>query len=81
MRSIFNFTNGTESLFNTPLTCLGDSRIQVSSEQSPRILQILLCMGLGGGNAFKGFVEEGDDALLFGEWGNGKHNSTGKLNV
>ena len=27
--------------------------------------------GLGGGEARKRFVEQGDDSLLFGEWGNG----------
>ncbi len=39
-------------------------------EYGPRILQVLLGMGLGGGDAVKGFVEEGDDALLFGDWRN-----------
>jgi hypothetical protein len=39
----------------------------MTCEKCPRIPQVLLGMGLGGGDAVKGFVEEGDDALLFGE--------------
>ena len=33
------------------------------------VLQIPLGVGFGGGEARKRFVEQGDDSLLFGEWG------------
>jgi hypothetical protein len=46
----------------------------VTLKNSPRILQVLFGVGFGGGDAVKRFVEEGDDALLFGEWGDGNLN-------
>jgi hypothetical protein len=33
------------------------------------VLQVPFGIGFGGGEARKRFVEQGDDSLLFGEWG------------
>ena len=35
------------------------------------VLEVPLSVGFGGGEARKCFVEQGDDSLLFGEWGYG----------
>ena len=32
------------------------------------VLEILFGVGFGGGEAHKGFVEQSDNSLLFGEW-------------
>jgi hypothetical protein len=39
--------------------------LQLAVKKLPRILQIPLRMGLGGGDALEGIVEDGDDAALF----------------
>ncbi len=33
------------------------------------VLEVPFGVGFGGGEARKRFVEQGDDSLLFGEWG------------
>ena len=45
--------------------------LEMAFEQSASILEILFGVGFGGGEGLEGFVEQGDDALLFGEWGDG----------
>lgn len=35
----------------------------------PGVLEVPFGVGFGGGEARKCFVEQGDDSLLFGEWG------------
>lgn len=52
-----------------PIPPLREHSLQMALEQLPRVLQVLLGVGLGRGDAVKGVVEEGDDALLFGEGG------------
>ena len=37
-------------------------------KNSPRIQQIRLAVGSGGGDVVKRGVQDGDDAVLFGEW-------------
>ena len=43
-------------------------------EQSACVLQVLLSIGLGGGDALVGFVEDGDDPALFAVLGEMKRN-------
>ena len=38
-------------------------------KQGAGVLKVLFGVGLGGGDAVEGFVEDGDDAVLFGEGG------------
>ena len=47
-------------------------RLKPNVDKFPRILQALLHICLGSGDAVKGIVEEGDDALLLGAWGDWK---------
>jgi len=35
----------------------------------PGVLDVPFGVGFGGGETRKRFVEQGDDSLLFGEWG------------
>jgi hypothetical protein len=41
----------------------------VTFKDGTGVLEVLFGVGLGGGDAVKGFVEDGDDAVLFGEGG------------
>ena len=41
--------------------------VQVALEQRAGVLEVLFGVGFGGGDGLEGFVEDGDDALLFGE--------------
>jgi hypothetical protein len=43
----------------------------VAFKQGAGVLEVLFGVGFGGGDAVEGFVEDGDDAVLFGERGNG----------
>jgi hypothetical protein len=43
--------------------------LQVAFEQGAGVLEVRLKVGFGGGDAVKGFVEDGDDAVLFGSGG------------
>jgi len=47
-----------------PRVSLTESRVQALSKQPSRVLQILLGVGLGSGDAFEGLVEDGNDAPL-----------------
>ena len=38
-------------------------------KQGAGVLEVLFGVGFGGGDAVEGFVEDGDDAVLFGERG------------
>src|SRR6218665_943291 len=44
---------------------LGEDGLEVAFEEGAGVLAVLLSGGAGGGDAGKGFVEDGDDALLF----------------
>ncbi len=44
-------------------------------EEGAGVLEVLFGVGPGGGDARKGFVEEGHDPLLFGERGDGEFDS------
>ena len=50
-----------------PLTTLSKDRLEVAFKQGAGVLEVLFGVGFGGGDAVKCFVEDGDDALLFGE--------------
>src|ERR1035437_1715697 len=67
--------------FYPPHTPLRENGLQVAFKQGAGVLEVLFGVGFGGGDAVEGFVEEGDDAVLFGEWRNGKRHTTRKLNV
>ena len=63
----------TDGAAFAPLTPLTKHRIQMAFKEGTGVEEVLFGVGLGGGDAVKGFVEDGDDALLFGE--RGKRNS------
>jgi hypothetical protein len=44
--------------------------LKVTLKDRASVLEVLFGVGFGGGEARKHFVEQGDDSLLFGEWGN-----------
>ncbi len=44
-------------------------------KQGAGVLEVLFGVGFGGGDAVKRFVEDGDDAVLFGERGDGNRES------
>ena len=50
-----------------PLTPLRENGLQVAFKQGAGVLEVLFGVGFGGGDAVEGFVEDGDDAVLFGE--------------
>ncbi|MCY1553852.1 hypothetical protein D9M68_903780 [compost metagenome] len=60
--------DGLTSIFNTHQrpSCV-EYVCQGAREQLAGVLQVLLGVGLGDGDALEGFVEDGDDALLFFE--------------
>ena len=63
-----DLANSAKSLFHPPLAALSEDGLQVAFEQGAGVLEVLFGVGFGGGDAVKRFVENADDALLFGEW-------------
>ncbi len=59
------------TFLHPPLAALGEDGLEVAFKQSAGVLEVLFGVGFGGGDAVKCFVEDADDALLFGERGNG----------
>src|ERR1019366_9191125 len=57
----------SKRLLHPPGTALGEDGLQVAFKQSAGVLEVLFGVGVGGGNAVKRFVEDADDALLFGQ--------------
>ena len=55
-----------------PLTPLRENGLQVAIKQGAGVLEVLFGVGFGRGDAVEGFVEDGDDAVLFGKRGNWK---------
>ena len=43
--------------------------MQVAFKQGPGVLEVLFGVGFDGGDAVEGFIEDGDDAVLFGKRG------------
>ncbi len=41
--------------------------MEVGIEEGAGVLEVFFCVGFGGGDGVEGFVEDGDDALLFGK--------------
>ena len=58
-----------QRLLHPPLTPLRENGLQVTFKQGAGVLEVLFGVGLGGGDAVEGFVEDGDDAVLFGSGG------------
>ncbi len=50
-----------------PRILLVERRIQITIKKLPGVLEILFGVGDRSGDAREGFIEDGDDALLFGE--------------
>src|SRR4029077_7022211 len=46
-------------------TAFGEDGFQVAFKQSAGVLEVLFGIGFGGGEAFKRFVEDANDAVLF----------------
>ncbi len=72
VRTSVTINHAQESLipefpFHPPLTPLRENRLQVAFKQGAGVLEVLFGVGFGGGDTVKGFVEEGDDAVLFGK--------------
>lgn len=61
-----------ESLFFPVVPALSQDRFKMTLKNRTGTLEIPLGVGFGGGEARKRFVEQGDDSLLFGEWGEGE---------
>ena len=57
--------------FHPPLTALAKYRLQIAFKQGAGILAVLLGIGAGRRYGLKGLVENGHNALLFGERGDG----------
>ena len=56
------------------LTLLLEDGLEVALEHRAGILEVLLGVGLGGGDALKRLVEDADDPLLLGErWERERH--------
>ena len=51
------------------LAALGENGLPVAFKQGTGVLEVLFGVGFGGGDAVKRFVEDADDALLFGKRG------------
>ena len=66
---LFSTHTSPIDLLHPPLTPLRENGLQVAFKQGAGVLEVLFGVGFGGGDAVKRFVEDGDDALLFGEWG------------
>src|ERR1035437_1009587 len=49
--------------------CIREDGLEVAFEEGAGVLEVLLGVGFGGGDALKRFVEDADDPLLFGERG------------
>jgi len=45
--------------------------LQIAFKQITSVLEVLLCVGFGSGDTVECFVEDAQDALLFGEWWEG----------
>ena len=56
-------------VFHPPISALGEDGLQVAFEQGAGVLQVLFGVGFGSGDGDKRFVENADDALLFGDAG------------
>lgn len=54
-------------MLHPPLPPLTKDRVQMALEEGAGVGEVLLGVGFGCGDAVEGFVQEGDDALLFGE--------------
>ena len=68
MRSISNFfANFFQSLLLPTSATLREDRLQVAFEQGAGVFEVLFGVSFGGGDAFKRFVEDADDSLLFCE--------------
>jgi hypothetical protein len=52
-----------------PVPPLRENRLQVAFKQGAGVLEVLFGVGFRGGDAVEGFVEDGDDAMLFKERG------------
>ena len=65
--AVFKKTHIPQHCLHPTLALLCEHRLQITVENLPGILQILLGVGFGGGDTVKGFVENGDDALLLGK--------------
>ncbi len=66
---MLHITYGSERLLYPPLTTLGEDGLEVAFEEGAGVLEVFFGVGAGGGDAVKGFVEDGDDALLLGKRG------------
>src|ERR1017187_9649548 len=62
-----NLANFRKDSLHPPFTALRKDGLQVAFKHSPGVLEVLFGVGFGGGDAVKRFVEDADDALLFGE--------------
>ena len=61
------FTHAAQPLLHPSLTALGEDGLQMAFKQSTGVLEVLFGVGFGDGDAVKRFVEDANDALLFGE--------------
>ena len=62
------FDQTLQRFLDPPLPPLCENGLQVTFKQVAGVVEVLFGVGTGGGDAVKGLVEEGDDAVLFGEW-------------
>jgi hypothetical protein len=58
-----------QSLLLPPLPPLTEHGLKVILKSCTGVLEVPFGVGFGGGEARKRFVEQGDNSLLFGEWG------------
>ena len=69
MRAVINFRNLTNSHPVPSITTLPKDGLKMTPKERAGVLEVLFGVSFGGGETRKRFVEQGDDSLLFGEWG------------
>ena len=63
-----NATDLTQRPLYPPFAALSEDGVDVALEEGASVLEVLLGVGLGGGDALERFVEDADGPLLLGEW-------------